>query len=235
LSDAPHTLTIFDDELDQLRAMVSQMGGKAETALADAVEALVSGDLDRARGVVAGDAGLDALGREIERHAVRTIALRAPLADDLREILAALKIAARIERIGDSATAIAERTALVRDPALLAELRLVEPMAEAASRMLTGALDCFVKRDPAAAILIPDGEREVGQYHDCLFAALIARMTKRPRVIGPGTELIFISRKLERVADHARGIAEIVHEAGIGGEPPGLATDAVSGRSTARQ
>ena len=210
MTAAPHTLSVFDDELEQLRALVCEMGGRVEAAVGEAVGALVGLDEARAATVVAGDARIDALAARIEVEAVQLIALRAPLADDLREVLAAFKIADLIARIGDCAKNIAHRADLAGDCRGSAPLKSLVNMKDAALAMVKGALDAFTARDPAAAERIAAMDDAVDRYHACISRALVELMAEDPRHIATATQLLFVSQKLERVGDHAVGIAKMV-------------------------
>ena len=207
---APHTLTVFDDELEQLRALVCEMGGRVEAAVGDAVAALAALDEARALAVVAGDAAIDALAARIELEAVQLIALRAPLADDLREVLAAFKIAGLIARMGDCAKNIAHGVALTGDCRGAAPLKGLVAMKDAALAMVKGALDAFTARDPAAAERIAAMDDAVDRYHACISRALVDLMAQDPRHIEVATQLLFVSQRLERIGDHAVGIAQTV-------------------------
>jgi phosphate transport system protein len=219
-------LRVIDDDFDQLRALVSEMGGRVETAVHDAICALVQGDAERARAVITGDARVDALALQTEQHAIRMIALRSPLADDLREVLAALKIAALVARIGDCAKNIAYRAEELSDLRKLDQVKILPAMEEAVQAMLKTALDAFASRntDAAAAVCARDGE--VDRLYAAILRALIQHMTAHPYDIGTGTHLLFVAQKLERIADHSVSIAEIVHYAVTGESmPPELSED----------
>jgi phosphate transport system protein len=207
---APHTLSVFDEELDRLRASVCEMGGRVETAVADAVGALVQGDPERGLRVVAGDQRVDALAAGIERTAIHLIALRSPLADDLREVLAAFKIAGLVARMGDCAKNIAHRVDLVGDCRGLAQLNSLAAMGEAVAAMVKAALDAFARRDAAAAAEVAAMDDAVDRYRACISRALIDHMAEDSRAITAATHLLFSAQKLERIGDHAVGIAEMV-------------------------
>lgn len=221
MTTTPHTSTAFDDDLDQLRAMVCEMGGRVEAALADAVEALALGDVERAHRVVAGDAKVDELALDIERHAIHLIALRSPLADDLREVLSAFKIANLIARMGDCAKNIAHRAIVLGAVRPLDQVRSIAGMREAVSPMVKGALDAFSTRDAAAAARVLDMDDIVDTYHSGIFRALVDHMTACPESITAASHLLFVSQKLERIGDHAAAIAGMVHFAVTGRAAPG--------------
>jgi phosphate transport system protein len=207
---APHTVSVFDDELERLRALVCEMGGRVEAAIGEAVGALVELDRPRALAVVADDARIDALAAQIELEAVQLIALRAPLADDLREVLAAFKIAGLVARMGDCAKNIAHRAMLAGDCRTAAPLQSLDAMKHAALGMVKGALDAFTTRNPAAAAQIAAQDDVLDRFHASISRALIEMMADDPRHIEAATQLLFVSQKLERIGDHAVGIADTV-------------------------
>jgi phosphate transport system protein len=210
-----HTLKAFDDELDQLRGSISEMGGLAEAAIRDAMDALVRRDHEAAAAVAARDAKIDALEHEIERNAVQIIALRAPMADDLREVVAALKIAGVVERIGDYAKNIARRVASVEDTKIR-PLSLLPEMARIASEMVHNVLDAFAARDAAKAAAVVERDIAVDDFYNSIFRALLTHMMENPHNITPATHLLFVAKNLERIGDHATNVAEMVYFARTG-------------------
>jgi phosphate transport system protein len=218
LKAAPHTLSVFDDDLDRLRASVCEMGGRVEAAVADAVTALVQGDPERARRVIEDDRKVDALAAQIERTAVNLIALRSPLADDLRDVLAAFKIAGLVARIGDCAKNIAHRTKDIGDARGLPQLASLGTMEHEVSAMLKAALDAFARRDGEAAAKVAAMDDTVDTWRAAITRSLIEHMTRDSRSIQAATHLLFAAQKLERVGDHAVGIAEMVGFAAGQGE-----------------
>lgn len=212
----PHTVKAFDDDLDRLRALVCELGGRAEAAVSDAVTALVRADAGRAEAVLAGQARVEALAAQIERETVQMIALRSPLADDLREVLAAFRIVALIARMADNASNIARRTLMLGEFRIADQLRTIAAMGEAVAAMVKAALDAYSGRDPAAAARVLAMDDEVDAFHAGLFGALVAHMTRHPETITAASHLLIVSQKLERVADHAAAIAGIVHYAATG-------------------
>lgn len=211
-----HTVKVFDEEIRQLRGLVSDMGGRAELAITRAMDALVRADHDAAAAIVAEDKRIDQLEMEVERLAVQLIALRAPLADDLREIVAAIKIAGVIERIGDYAKNIAKRVPLI-DPADTEEqIAPLPPMAALANEMVHDVLDAFAARDAAKAKLVCEHDQQVDNFYGGIFRALVAHMGKDPEHVTETTHLLFIAKNLERIGDHATNIAEMVYFAATG-------------------
>lgn len=211
-----HTLKAFDEDLDRLRALISEMGGLAEHAISEAMRCLIQRDVDAAQRVVADDKKLDVLEIETERRAVQLIALRAPMASDLRDVVAALKISGVVERIGDYAKNIAKRVPLLENVAKIEPLSLLPEMARIAAEMVHDVLDAFVERDAAAAIRVCERDEAVDDFYDSIFRTLLTHMMENPHNIGQATHLLFVAKNLERVGDHATNIAEMVYYAATG-------------------
>lgn len=231
MRDAPHTLSIIDDDLDHLRALVSDMGGRVEASIRDAMDALVRGDEERARAVVESDRRVDALAADVERHALRMIALRMPVAGDLRDVLAALKISMFVARMGDCAKNIAHRVPEVAACRSTDQVRLIQALEQEVSAMVKASLDSFVRRSPADAVLVRDSDEAADQHYSWILRDLLALMRERPDQIDAATNLLFVAQKLERIGDHASTIAEVVHFAVTGHEMPpqqaGMALEAM--------
>ena len=208
--DRAHTVKSFDEEIHQLRSLIGQMGGLAEAQTTDSVDALYRRDADAAMKVVARDSQIDALETEAEALAISMIALRAPLADDLREIVAALKISAMLERIGDYAKNIAKRVPVLTQAAPIGPAVIIPEMARAATSMIRDALDCYVDRDPELARAVAERDQQVDDLYNSLFRSLLTYMMENPHHITPATHLLFIAKNLERIGDHATNLAEMV-------------------------
>lgn len=215
-SVSEHTVKIFDDELSELRGLVAQMGGLAEAAIGAAMEALVQHDAAAAQRVVDGDKRIDALEHEIERLVIRLIALRAPMADDLREIVAAMKIAGVMERVGDHAKNIAKRVTAMEDNRHIEPLSVLPAMAIVASEMLHDVLDAFAARDAQAAMDVCERDRAVDDFYNSIFRALVTFMMENPKSISQAAHLLFIAKNLERIGDQATNVAEMVYYAATG-------------------
>ena len=211
-----HTLKAFDQDLDRLRALISQMGGLAEHAIGEAMRCLMQRDLDGADRIVQEDVKLDALEVETERQAVQLIALRAPMAGDLRDVVAALKISGVVERIGDYAKNIAKRVPLLENVGSIEPLSLLPEMARIATEMVHNVLDAFVERDADAAVRVCERDQAVDDFYDSIFRTLLTHMMENPHNIGPSAHLLFVAKNLERVGDHATNIAEMVYYAATG-------------------
>lgn len=211
-----HTVKAFDSEIAQLRGLVAEMGGLAEVAIRDAIRALADHDEELASQVVAADARLDALEAEVDRLAVRTIALRAPMADDLRDVIAALKISGVIERIGDYAKNIAKRVNALEGRNKVEPISLVPAMAEIAEGMVRDVLNAYGSRDAALAVEVIRRDQKLDQFYNTLFRSLLTHMMESPATITVATQLLFIARNLERIGDHATNVAEMVYYAATG-------------------
>ena len=210
-----HMIKPFDEELDTLRGTVCEMGGIAEQAIIDAMAALVRGDLDAAAKVVERDRRIDALETEIETRVVEIIAFRSPTPDELREVVAALKIAGVVERIGDYAKNIAKRVAGIED-SHVRPVSLLPEMARIASEMVHNVLDAFAARDPEKARRVRDRDVAVDDFYNSIFRALLTHMMENPHNITPATHLLFVAKNLERIGDHATNVAEMVYFAATG-------------------
>ncbi len=214
---AEHTVKAFDTEIGQLRGLIAEMGGIAEVMIRDAVAALASHDEPLADEVVATDARLDALEAEVDRLAVRVIALRAPMADDLRDVIAALKISGVVERIGDYAKNIAKRVSDVEEGRKkLGPLTLVPAMADIAQGMVRDVLNAYGARDAELAVEVIKRDEKLDNFYDSLFRNLVAHMMESPQTISSAAQLLFVARNLERIGDHATNVAEMVYFAATG-------------------
>ena len=211
-----HTLKAFDEDLDRLRALISQMGGLAEHAIEEAMRCLIQRDTEGARRIVEDDKKLDALEIETERRVVQLIALRAPMAGDLRDVVAALKISGVVERIGDYAKNIARRVPQLENAGQIEPLSLLPEMARIATQMVHDVLNAFVNRDAEAAVLVCERDHAVDDFYDSIFRALLTFMMENPNNIGQSAHLLFVAKNLERVGDHATNIAEMVFYAATG-------------------
>jgi phosphate transport system protein len=211
-----HTLKAFDEDIERLRALISQMGGLAEHAIGEAMRCLIQRDVEAAARIVEEDKKLDQLEIETERRAVQLIALRAPMAGDLRDVVAALKISGVVERIGDYAKNIAKRVPLLENVGKIEPLSLLPEMARISTEMVHNVLDAFVERDPQAAVAVCERDSAVDDFYDSIFRTLLTHMMENPQTIGQSAHLLFVAKNLERVGDHATNIAEMVYYAATG-------------------
>ncbi len=214
-----HTVKAFDDDINALRALIAEMGGLTENAIDNAMKALITRDEALARQVVAGDKRIDELDAQIEKLVVTTIALRAPLANDLREIIAALKISGIVERMADYAKNIAKRVETIKSSSTAEPLSLLPSMAQIAREMAKSALDAYVARDAVKALQVIERDRAVDDFYNSIFRTMITFMMENPKMISECTHIMFIAKNLERVGDHATNIAEMVHYSVTGEKP----------------
>ena len=200
----------IDLELSAVKDELIRMAGLAETAIGLAVKALVGRDAEVARQVIASDDAINMLEIEIDERCLRTLALYQPEARDLRFLAMALKIDNDLERMGDQAVNIAERTVeLLKEP-LLKPLIDIPRMAEVAQWMVKESLDAFVQQDVERARAVCRRDDEVHRFDDQIFRELLTYMIQDPRAISRAVNLILVSRHIERIADHATNIAEDV-------------------------
>lgn len=214
-----HTVKAFDEDITRLRGLIAEMGGLAELAIQEALEALISGDDELGQRVVARDKKLDMLESEVDAMAVRLLALRAPMAGDLREIIAALKIAGVVERIGDYAKNIAKRVGRIEGRSRFEPLTLLPAMGEVAAEMVHDVLTAYAARDPVVAREVIERDAKVDAFYDSIFRNLVSHMVENPATISSAAQLLFVARNLERIGDHATNVAEMVHFAAVGSYP----------------
>jgi phosphate transport system protein len=208
---APHIVKAFSEELERLAADVSAMGGLAESLVADALEAAATRDSELAAAVVARDAQVDDMQRDIEKMIIRLLALRQPIAQDLRVCIAALKIVADLERVGDLAKSIARRVPTLNESEPTAFTASVDRMGKLVLSHLHQVLDAYATGQTSQAVGVWERDDDVDEHYNALFRDLVVAMTEEPAIIGSGAHLLFIAKNLERIGDHATNIAEVVH------------------------
>jgi phosphate transport system protein len=207
-----HTAKAFDADLQALTILIAEMGGHAEKLLVDAIDSLTTHDSERARQIIAADETIDALQRQIEQRAVATIATRQPMAVDLREIVAILRIANELERVGDLAKNIGKRVMTLTGKDMPRKaVRGVKSIAGLANAQLHNVLDSFVRRDPNMSLSVWTKDEEIDAMYTSLFRELLTYMMEDPETISFGIHLLFCAKNIERVGDHATNIAEAVY------------------------
>jgi phosphate transport system protein len=206
-----HTVKAYDRELDTLERLIAEMGGIAEKMVSEAVDALANADTVLAHQVVAADPRLDALQREIEDLAVMTIARRQPVAVDLRELIGVIRVAGDLERVGDLAKNIAKRTIKIgvesRVPRAIVGIR---HMNEVATELMKDVLDAYAQRDAERAREVLERDVDLDALEDSVFRDLLTHMMEDPRNISFCAHMLFCSKNIERIGDHATNIAETV-------------------------
>ena len=216
-----HTVKAYDEELNHLAADVARMGGLAEASVADSLETVIRRDTTLAQTVIERDLKLDSLDSEIEKRAIRMIALRQPVAQDLRDTVAAMKIASNLERIGDLAKNIAKRGVVLAESEPVTPLtRSIDRMGRLVGSRLKDVLDGYTLREIDRAIRVWSSDDEVDEHYNAIFRELLTYMMGDPRTITACAHLLFIAKNLERIGDHATNIAEIVHYEISGEELP---------------
>jgi len=205
-----HTIRQFEEELRGLRTDLLKMGGLVERQIADAVDSLVNRKSDEAREVIARDAEVNRMDVDIDTMCLRILALRSPAASDLRFITTGLKINYDLERIGDLAVNICERALELNEEPILKPYIDIPRMASIAESMVRDSLDAFVRGDCDLAQQVIERDDEVDQLNGQIFRELLSYMAEDPHTISRATRILFVSKYLERIADHATNIGEMV-------------------------
>ena len=222
MAESNHTVRGFDADLHMLADRIAQMGGMAESMVYDAVSALVRSDESLAGDIRARDVVLDRLQREIDDKAVRIIALRQPMAQDLREVVGAMRIAADLERVGDLGKSIAKRIAVIsRESQPRSFYRGLEALADLALGQLKDVLDAYATRSVERIPDMRDRDEAIDSMYTSLFRELLTYMMEDPRNITTCTHLLFCAKNIERIGDHATNIAEMIYYIATGSQPQG--------------
>ncbi|SFL49964.1 phosphate signaling complex protein PhoU [Methylorubrum salsuginis] len=217
-----HIVSSYDNDLENLRRSIAEMGGVAEKMLAEATEALVRRDTTLAQAVIVADKRLDVLQREIEERSVLLIARRQPLAIDLRETISGIRVAGDLERIGDLAKNIAKRVVAISDQAQPQKIVLgVQHMSDLVQEQLKDVLDAYASRDTAAAHDVWERDGAIDALYNSLFRELLTYMMEDPRNISFCTHLLFCAKNVERIGDHTTNVAETIHYLATGEAPAG--------------
>ena len=203
-------MAIFDDELRSLKEKILKVGSLVETAIQDSIRSLVERDSDLARKVIKNDHEINALDVEIDEECTRLIALRQPKARDLRFIITTMKIMTDLERMGDLAVNIAERALELNEDPQLKPYIDIPRMAEIAQDMVRDALDAFVRGCTNLPYEIVKREKEVDDLTEQVFNELLVFMMRDPKTVTRATRITYVAKYLERIADHATNIAEMV-------------------------
>ncbi|MCW2245684.1 phosphate transport system protein [Azospirillum fermentarium] len=211
-----HIVRSFAQELQRLVNLITQMGGVAEAQVAAAVKAVMRRDVSLAAQVMQSDPRLDEYEREIDVEAVRLLARRQPMAQDLREIVSALRVAADLERIGDYAANIAKRSLVLAQLPAVRPASAIPRVGRLVEEILKDVLDAYIERDVDKAISVWKRDEELDDLHTSLFREVLTYMMEDPRTITPCTHLLFMAKNLERIGDHATNIAETIHYVVVG-------------------
>jgi phosphate transport system protein len=207
-----HIVSSFEDELQGLARSIADMGGRAEQLVDRSIQALLRSDADLAHEVIEADRKIDELHRQIEERAILVIARRQPMAQDLRETVAAIRIANDLERIGDLGKNIARRAIAIQTQPFSQKVRVgVEHLAELGLRQVKNVLDAYATRDLEKSREVYTRDEEIDAIYTSLFRQLLTYMMEDPRSITMCTHLLFCAKNIERIGDHATNIAETVH------------------------
>ncbi|GAA4498653.1 phosphate signaling complex protein PhoU [Gluconacetobacter aggeris] len=220
VKEQAHTVSSYEQELDQVRGMLVRMGGIVESQMAMAMAAIVDRDEDAAMEASERDPQVDELEREVETLSIRLLALRAPMAGDLREIVAAMKISGDLERIGDCAASIARRTLRLDAGDARLSPGGLRTMGRLVQENLRRAIDAMSQQDSERAVEVWQSDAAVDELYTAMFRELVTYMMEDPRTIRSCTHLLFIAKNLERIGDHATNIAERVYFAATGEQLP---------------
>ncbi|MBT3169911.1 MAG: phosphate signaling complex protein PhoU [Rhodospirillaceae bacterium] len=205
-----HTVKSYDEELNQMTGTILRMGGMVEQQLAEAITALVKRDPELAARVIQDDKPVDRLEHEVDHLVMRLLALRQPMAVDLRLITASLKISSDLERIGDYAANVAKRAGALSQVEPMRPVVVIPRMSLIVQGMIKDVLDAYMGRDVDKALDVWRRDEEVDEIYNSLFRELLTYMMEDPRHITPCTHLLFIAKNIERMGDHATNIAETI-------------------------
>jgi phosphate transport system protein len=216
-----HTVKAYDEQLARLRDTLMRIGGLVEKALADAITAVAKRDVTLAAAIVQRDAEVDALQRSVEEQAVRLLALRQPMANDLRAIVGAMRIALDLERVGDYAANIAKRAIVLSQLAPAVGVGSIQRMARIVLEMLKDTLDALTSNDAEKARQVWQRDEQVDEAYNAVFRNLLTYMMEDPRNITPCAHLLFVAKNIERIGDHTTNIAETIRFIVLGEEIEG--------------
>ncbi len=216
----PHIVTSFDDDLRKISSRIAEMGGLAEEQLSSAIEAMIARDSELAEEVIRADKRLDNMEIALEQSTLEVMARRQPMASDLREVVAALKIASALERIGDLAKNVAKRTLVLNQHQPIRVMASIGRMGKQTQSLMTEALDAYTARDKALAVSVWKRDVEIDEMHNSIFRELITYMMEDPRTISFCSQLLFVVKNFERIGDHTTFIAEMTYFV-VEGEPLG--------------
>ena len=209
--DKTHIVSSFDEELTRLNNIISQMGGLAESQLISAIRSIVKRDSELAEKVILSDHRIDVLEQEVQDFAVRLLALRQPMADDLRQVVTALKLSNDLERIGDFAKNIAKRAQVLNQIPPIRPVQVIPNMGKLAQEIIKDVLDAYIEGDAEKAERVWARDQEVDDMYNSLFRELLTYMMEDPRNITASTHMLFIAKNIERIGDHATNIAETIY------------------------
>jgi len=207
----PHIVASFDEDLVQVQARISEMGGICEEMLSRALESVQTRDAALAGEVIDRDEALDALESALEEQVITAIALRQPVASDLRILIAALKMASTLERIGDLAKNIAKRAIPLSSARQIKLTTSIVRMGRATLTQLSDVLNAHAARDVDLAVQIWNQDYEIDEMYNAIFREVVTYMVEDSRLIGVGAHLLFLAKNLERIGDHTTHVSEMIY------------------------
>ncbi len=205
-----HTVRSYDSELEKVDRHILAMGGLVEDQLRSAIKALVEGDNDLAQRVIDHDQEIDDHERSVDDLVTRIIALRQPLAEDLRRVKTSLKVAANLERMGDLAANISKRSIVIEDVSHVPQREALRRLGNAVHGMSVDVVDAFRDGNADLAQRVWNQDEQIDEMYNSVFLAILADMIADPKLIAPGTHIHFVAKNIERIGDHATNIAEMV-------------------------
>lgn len=212
MNESPHINSAFDEELADINNGIARLGALAEAQLIKSLQALSTRDTSNLDNIIARDKELDLIDAELNEKALLVIAMRAPMAEDLRRVIVALKISAILERTGDYAKNIAKRTKMVlSEGGGIGQIEALQNMSDMVQEMLHNVLNAYMERDVEAAMEVWERDIDVDKLHSVIFHELLTSMRETPEQVQSGSHMLFIAKNIERVGDYATGIAEQVH------------------------
>lgn len=208
---ANHIVSGYDDDLNQLSAALAELGGLVETMTSDSVRCIKKRDSDLAKKVIAMDERANALQEQIDEDALRLMALRHPMAADLRRTIGAIRCAVDLERVGDLAEGIARRAISINEEDKIELAKGVGRIGKLVKRQVSGALDALLREDADKALQIWLADEDVDEMYNAIFRELLTYMMGDPRTITACASFLFVAKNLERIGDHATNICESVY------------------------
>ena len=207
-----HIISNFENDLIDLNNEVAKLGALAEAQLRRVIEIVKSGSVAELEDLIKQDKKLDEIEASLNEKAITMIALRAPLAEDLRHVIVALKVATILERTGDYAKNIAKRVMLIDEVDVLTDAaRIIDTMGKMVQEMLITVLDAYMERDVDAAMEIWERDIEVDEVHTSIFKDVLTQMEKKEISVNTGSHMLFIAKNLERIGDYSTGLAEQIY------------------------
>ena len=211
MTEAPHTVKSYDEELKNLNSKIIKMGGFCEEALGKAIQAITTRNSDNAEAVIKDDEKIDKFETLIEQQVVNLIALRQPMAIDLRETVTALKISSDLERIGDLAKNISKRTLLLNENLPKNLVDAIIRVSSDAQKQLKSILDAYLERSSSMAINVWESDEQIDDLTNLCMQEVIRYLKDNENNLSDGTHLLFVTKNIERIGDHTTNIAEQVY------------------------